>query len=76
VHPLLTLHPACLRTWDAWSAYIQMERSTRCLREARGLYKRVYSRKLDHEGQVAACLEWLRFEREEGRWGGGRARAR
>lgn len=65
--PVLHLHPAPLRYWDTWAAYIQQERSARCLREARSLYKRVYSRKLEYDGHVAACLAWLRFEREEGR---------
>ena len=43
-----------------------MERSLRNIREARGVYKRAHSRKLEEGGQVAICMDWLKFEREEG----------
>ena len=47
--------------------YIAMERSRRNVREARSLYKRCHSRRLQDGGQAAICVAWLRFEREEGR---------
>ena len=54
-------------------AYVALERQLGNTREARGVYKRGYSRKLEEGGQAALCEAWLRFEREEGRWvGGGR----
>lgn len=43
------------------------ERSLRAIKEARGLYRRAYSRRLEDGGQETLCLDWLRFEREEGR---------
>lgn len=55
------------RYYEPWSAYATMERSLRHIKEARGVYKRCYSRRLEQGGQLALCYEWLRFEREEGR---------
>ncbi|EFJ45259.1 hypothetical protein VOLCADRAFT_118442 [Volvox carteri f. nagariensis] len=52
---------------EAWEAYIAMERSARLIKEARALYKRCYSRRLEQDGQLKLCQAWLRFEREEGR---------
>lgn len=40
------------------------------LQEARALYKRCYSRRLEEGGQLRLCHAWLRMEREEGRWAG------
>ncbi len=54
---------------EAWEAYAAMERSLRNLKEARAVYKRAYSRRLEEGGQLAMCYAWLRFEREEGRCG-------
>jgi hypothetical protein len=55
------------RYYDPWAAYIATERSARCVREARALYRRLHGRKLEYDGQLTACADWLRFEREEGR---------
>ncbi|KAL4424967.1 hypothetical protein ABPG77_002852 [Micractinium sp. CCAP 211/92] len=51
---------------DAWAAYIDFERRRSNVREARTLYKRAYSRRLEEGGQALLCDAWLRFEREEG----------
>lgn len=59
--------PRCPRYADTWAAYIDMERRRRNLKQARTLYKRVYTRRLEEGGQVLMCEAWLRFEREEGR---------
>lgn len=45
-----------------------MERALRAVPAARGVYRRAWSRKLDGGGQLVLCYDWLRFEREEGRW--------
>ena len=55
-----------LRYYESWASFALMERSLRNIREARGVYKRAHSRKLEEGGQVAACMDWLKFEREEG----------
>jgi hypothetical protein len=60
---------------DVWLGYAAFERSLRAVREARGVFKRAYARKMEEGGQAVVCAEWLRFEREEGRcvrvgWGG------
>jgi len=52
---------------ETWAGYIAMERTRRNVREARSLYKRCHSRRLQDGGQAAICMAWLRFEREEGR---------
>ena len=57
---------AC-RYCEAWLAYASMEQGLRNLREARNVFKRAYSRRLEEGGQTLLCTEWLRFEREEGR---------
>jgi hypothetical protein len=49
----------------AWATF---ERTLRRLKEARGVYRRAYSRRCEEGGQYSVCSEWLRFEREEGRW--------
>ena len=54
---------------EAWEATAAMERSLRNIKEARAVYKRAYSRRLEEGGQLALCYAWLRFEREEGRCG-------
>ncbi len=54
---------------ETWAGYIAMERSRRNVREARSLYKKCHSRRLQDGGQAAICEAWLRFEREEGRCG-------
>ncbi len=56
------------RYYEVWLAYVNMERGLRNLREARNIFKRAYSRRLEESGQPLLCAEWLRFEREEGRW--------
>lgn len=50
-----------------WAGYISFERGLRNVREARSLYKRGHSRRLQEGGQLLLCQAWLRFEREEGR---------
>lgn len=45
-----------------------MERGLRQVPAARALFKRVYNRKLEADGQLTLAMQWLRFEREEGRW--------
>ena len=52
---------------ETWAGYIAMERSRRNVREARSLYKKCHSRRLQDGGQAAICEAWLRFEREQGR---------
>jgi hypothetical protein len=49
----------------AWATF---ERTLRRLKEARAVYRRAYSRRCEEGGQYSVCAEWLRFEREEGRW--------
>ncbi|KAG1673451.1 hypothetical protein FOA52_002217 [Chlamydomonas sp. UWO 241] len=61
-----TLKGPAGRFYEAWAAYAAMERGLRNLREARGVYKRAYSRKLEEGGQYTICADWLKFEREEG----------
>ena len=63
--PLATPGPP-LRFYESWASYALLERSLRHIKEARGVYKRAYSRKLEEGGQVALCADWLKFEREEG----------
>ncbi len=60
-------HVGFARYAETWAGYIAMERSRRNVREARSLYKRCHSRRLQDGGQAAICMAWLRFEREEGR---------
>jgi hypothetical protein len=61
-------HHFTARHYETWAAYVAMERSLRALTQARGVYRRAWSRKLEAGGQLALCYDWLRFEREEGRW--------
>lgn len=49
-----------------WLAYVEMERGQGNIKEARQVFRRGYSRRLESGGQVALCEAWLRFEREEG----------
>jgi hypothetical protein len=44
-----------------------MERSLRQIPTARAVFKRCYNRKMEADGQLHVSLQWLRFEREEGR---------
>lgn len=44
-----------------------MERSLRQIPAARSVFKRCYNRKLEADGQLTLAMQWLRFEREEGR---------
>ncbi|KAL4457863.1 hypothetical protein ABPG75_012728 [Micractinium tetrahymenae] len=60
------LKGAAGRYADTWAAYINFERRRGNAREARTLYKRSYSRRLEEGGQAVLCDAWLRFEREEG----------
>lgn len=55
------------RYYEVWLAYASMERGLRNLKEARNVFKRAYSRRMEEGGQPLVCAEWLRFEREEGR---------
>eukprot|EP00879_Flechtneria_rotunda_P028124 GHRR01030203.1.p1 GENE.GHRR01030203.1~~GHRR01030203.1.p1 ORF type:complete len:418 (+),score=131.17 GHRR01030203.1:417-1670(+) len=54
------------RYYETWLAWTTMERQLRQIPQARSLFKRCYSRKLEEGGQLALAYEWLRFEREEG----------
>jgi hypothetical protein len=47
-----------------------MERSLRQVPAARAIFKRCVGRKMEADGQLGVALQWLRFEREEGRWEG------
>lgn len=60
------------RYYEGWAAWAAMERGMRLIKEARAVYKKAYSRKLEEGGQLAICSDWLRFEREEGRCAGGK----
>lgn len=60
-------HPSLPRFADPWLGFAAFERGHRCVREARTLFKRSYSRAFEDGGAVLVCNEWLRFEREEGR---------
>lgn len=64
---LLVVRCKWRRYAEAWCAYAGMERALRHIKEARGVYRRCFSRKLEEQGQYTVCAEWLRFEREEGR---------
>jgi hypothetical protein len=44
-----------------------MERSLRQVPAARAIFKRCVGRKFEADGQLGVALQWLRFEREEGR---------
>lgn len=44
-----------------------MERSLRQVPGARAVFKRCIGRKMEADGQLALAMQWLRFEREEGR---------
>lgn len=55
---------------DTWLAWVAMERSLRQVPAARAVLKRCLNRNLEADGQLALAMQWLRFEREEGRWGG------
>ena len=58
---------AACRTTEAWAAYIALEVNAGHEREARSLYKRSYSRRMDDpHGQLSLCEAWVRFERERG----------
>jgi hypothetical protein len=43
------------------------DRAVLVSQEARAVYRRCYSRRLEESGQLRLCHAWLRFEREEGR---------
>eukprot|EP00249_Psilotum_nudum_P016992 c26096_g1_i2 orf=158-2560(+) len=51
---------------EVWQGYISMEISLDNIKEARTLYKRGYSRRLERNGTEMMCEAWLRFEREHG----------
>ncbi|GAX74832.1 hypothetical protein CEUSTIGMA_g2278.t1 [Chlamydomonas eustigma] len=61
-----TLKTGLGKYYETWASYVSMERSLRNTKEARGIFKRAYNRKLEDGGQLALCSDWLRFEREEG----------
>lgn len=50
------------RYYETWAAAVAHERQQRRVREARALYRRGYSRKLEEGGQLAFCADWLKFE--------------
>ena len=52
--------------YEVWLSYADMERSLGHIKEARGVYKRGFGRRLEEGGQMVLCTAWLRFEREEG----------
>lgn len=51
---------------EVWKGYIAMEIHLGNLAEARTIYKRCYSRRLEGNGTEVLCEAWLRFEREHG----------
>lgn len=51
---------------EVWNGYIAMEVSLGNLAEARTIYKRCYSRRLEGNGTEVLCEAWLCFERENG----------
>jgi hypothetical protein len=51
---------------EGWQRYIAMEWRLGNVGEARTLFKRCYSRRMEDGGQDVLCEAWLRFEREEG----------
>lgn len=64
IHLLLSCRYA-----ETWLAWVTMERSLRQIPAARSLFKRCFNRKMEADGQLSVAMQWLRFEREEGRWG-------
>ncbi|KAF9587173.1 hypothetical protein IFM89_039613 [Coptis chinensis] len=52
--------------FEAWKQYIKMEIETGHVTEARGIYKRCYSKKFTGTGSEDICHSWVRFEREFG----------
>ncbi|XP_020589092.1 squamous cell carcinoma antigen recognized by T-cells 3 isoform X2 [Phalaenopsis equestris] len=51
---------------EAWQGYIAMEVRMGHINEARSIYKRCYSKRLQGTGSEDICHSWLRFEREYG----------
>lgn len=51
---------------EVWQNYISMELLLGNVKEARTLYKRCYSRRLEGMGTEVMCAAWLRFEEEYG----------
>nr|XP_024368844.1 squamous cell carcinoma antigen recognized by T-cells 3-like isoform X2 [Physcomitrium patens] len=51
---------------EVWQNYISMELLLGNVKEARTLYKRCYSRRLEGTGTQVMCAAWLRFEEEHG----------
>ncbi len=62
-----SVHLPC-RHKEMWCVWATQERCMRQLQHARNIYRRAMGRKLDAGAQQVVCMEWLRFEREEGRW--------
>ncbi|KAF9623145.1 hypothetical protein IFM89_037726 [Coptis chinensis] len=52
--------------FEAWKQYIKMEIETGHVTEARGIYKRCYSKKFTGTGSEDICHSWVRFEQEFG----------
>lgn len=62
------LRACCVTRYaDTWLAWVSMERSLRQIPAARAVFKRCFNRKMEADGQLALAMQWLRFEREEGR---------
>lgn len=51
---------------EVWQNYISTELLLGNVKEARSLYKRCYSRRLEGMGTEVMCAAWLRFEEEYG----------
>lgn len=68
-YTFLPINLLSCRYADTWLAWVTMERSLRQIPAARSLFKRCFNRKMDADGQLSVAMQWLRFEREEGRWG-------
>jgi hypothetical protein len=52
-------------TWSGRSPACE-PRGRLCAQEARAIYKRCYSKRLEEDGHVRLCAGWIRFEQEEG----------
>ncbi|KAA6422191.1 MAG: hypothetical protein FRX49_07942 [Trebouxia sp. A1-2] len=60
------LKSTAARYVETWIGYITMLIGSDNTGQARRVYKRGYSRKLEEAGQLFLCQAWLRFEREHG----------
>lgn len=60
------LKSSAARYVETWIGYITMLIGSDNTGQARRVYKRGYSRKLEEAGHLFLCQAWLRFEREHG----------